>query len=549
MRLPLRLRLVLLGALAAPGLTLAATTYHVDREAGNDQQDGRSPATAWATLGRASEAPLGAGDELRLRRGQTFPGSLILSATGSAAAPVVVGAYGEGSRPVIDARGQLAAVELISSRHVVVSGLELTGDGGAAPGVDPKRRFGVFVHTTERVPMGDIVLEDLVIRDLFPAEGAASEGARATTHKGTGIAIHGTGPDSRGFVIRGCHIERVGFKGIELSRLGDVLVDSNRLLEIGGPGIQPGRVEDLIVRRNTVLWTGARTDPRMHARGSGIWPWTSKRVLIERNRFGYARGKADSCGIHIDFGCRDVVVQHNLSHDNEGGFIEILGDCYNSAYRYNVSIRDGARVKGQGGADQEGKIIWTSGYVGARRAKEGPVNSYLYNNTVFVGPGTRSAFSIGSTTEGLIIANNIFVIEGAKVEVVGDQDFRREAKVDQIPRALVSHNLFLAAGGRFPETLPITEVNPVTGNPRLARPGGFGPADHAPRNARLVRDQGMVIEPLPGDTDGFALGLTVATDFLGNPIVGRPDLGAIELPLDGSEPALNPEMDFTFLQP
>jgi hypothetical protein len=55
-----------------------------------------------------------------------------------------------------------------------------------------------------------------------------------------------------------------------------------------------------------------------------------------------------------------VTIQYNLSLDNEGGFVEILGDCVNSIYRYNVSINDGSRAKGVHGATQDGHLTCLS---------------------------------------------------------------------------------------------------------------------------------------------------------------------------------------------
>jgi nitrous oxidase accessory protein NosD len=110
----------------------------------------------------------------------------------------------------------------------------------------------------------------------------------------------------------------------------------------------PTRSRNILVRGNTVDHSGSSADPRMHQRGSGIWTWTARDVLIEKNKFMHARGKADSHGAHIDFNCNNVVIQYNMSIDNEGGFVEILGNNHNCAYRYNISINDGSRVRGEG---------------------------------------------------------------------------------------------------------------------------------------------------------------------------------------------------------
>ena len=68
------------------------TEYYVSAD-GNDSADGKTPETAWKTLGKASSAPLSEGDVVYFRRGDIFRGQLV-SQTG-----VTYSAYGEGEKP------------------------------------------------------------------------------------------------------------------------------------------------------------------------------------------------------------------------------------------------------------------------------------------------------------------------------------------------------------------------------------------------------------------------------------------------------------------
>jgi len=76
---------------------------------------------------------------------------------------------------------------------------------------------------------------------------------------------------------------------------------------------------------------------------------------------------------------------------------------------------------------------------------------------------------------------------------------------------------------------PLGDLNPIVADPQFRNPGGSDPADYVPANQELIKDQGVSIERLPGDTVGLYLGLEVQDDFFGNPIAGLPDLGAIEI--------------------
>lgn len=506
-----------------------SASFYLDGLKGKDSNTGRAPDQAWRSLSKANANSFQPGDTLMLKRSSRFEGGLSLSLIGTASQPMVISSYGDGPAPIIDAKGHVAGVHLKNSRHVLVKDLEITADGGKTQdGSKPGFRYGVYVQAING-PVSHITIDNLTIHKIYPEAAKKHEGKNPTTYLGTAIAIEGE-EDKPGsdFIVRGCRITNVGFKAVSFSRVQKVQVLDNQMTDIGGPAIQPGRVDDLIVRGNTVVRSGSSLDPRMHSRGSGIWPWTCRRVLIENNKFMHARGKGDSCGIHIDYNCSDVVVQYNLSIDNEGGFAEILGKNHNCAYRYNISINDGFRVKKQNGAQQEGKILMTSGYVGGGQAKEGPYNSYIYNNTVFVRENTRSCFSIAPSTDGLLVANNIFHILGTTVNVLDDQDKRKDKRAPNIPRSFVGHNIY-SSDSVLPGKLPFVDAGMIIGDVGFRKPGGLDAADYTPQNTKLVKDQGIEIPVLKGDATGLRIGLKVTRDFLGNPIVGNPDIGAIEV--------------------
>jgi hypothetical protein len=90
---------------------------------------------AWRSLGRLSGVSLEPGDRVLLRRGCEWVGPLRVPWSGSAEWPIVVGAYGEGPRPVIRDSG--ANHVDVSGSHVIVEQLrvftspgEVSVDGG-----------------------------------------------------------------------------------------------------------------------------------------------------------------------------------------------------------------------------------------------------------------------------------------------------------------------------------------------------------------------------------------------------------------------------------
>jgi len=89
-RLSERRRAEILGA--ADHAAITGTAYYVS-DAGCDDSDGRTPDTAWKTLGKVSSAQLLPGDGVFFRRGDLFRGSVKVSPG------VTYAAYGTGEKP------------------------------------------------------------------------------------------------------------------------------------------------------------------------------------------------------------------------------------------------------------------------------------------------------------------------------------------------------------------------------------------------------------------------------------------------------------------
>lgn len=83
-----------------------ATTYYFSNNSGNDSRSStqaRNPSTPWKTINKLNSffSNLRPGDQVLFKRGETFYGSIIVSQSGRAGAPIVIGAYGSGDKPVI----------------------------------------------------------------------------------------------------------------------------------------------------------------------------------------------------------------------------------------------------------------------------------------------------------------------------------------------------------------------------------------------------------------------------------------------------------------
>ena len=282
------------------------------------------------------------------------------------------------------------------------------------------------------------------------------------------------------------------------------------------------------VARNYVSRSGSPDDSRKWGRGSGLWTWGSADILIEKNQFLHANGPGDSAGCHIDFNCENIVVQYNYSAHNAGGFCEILGNNYNCAYRYNISFNDGHRVKGKNGAFQEGKTFWLSGFAGKKKKRTGPFNSYFYNNTIIVGKDIVSKMAIDRAAKGILIMNNIFYIQGKSQLVLGDQYRPATEGASAIEEVVFKNNLYLQPDN-WPKDIMIQDEEPIIGDVGFSWSEELDFYAYLPKHSAMVKDKGLEISRIPLDKIGLTIGLKVQYDFLGRKIVGKPDLGAIEV--------------------
>lgn len=539
----------LIVALLFGGALGRAATYYVHPVAGDDARAGTSAEAPWKTLEKANTARLQPGDRVLLAAGQTFQGQLTFAGlAGTAEQPIEFSSYrttaaAGGGRATINGRGYLAAVHLKNSRHVRIGDLIVTANGGGLrTGQPPKAdmRCGVLIEADAAGRHDGVQLANLLVHEVSYQEpgyvrpAADVNTANGTARYGWGIRFIVKTPDAQmhRIAVTDCQIENIDHTGLKFTAptngIQDVRVERVRVLHAGGPGVQisgvrGGRFSGLFVDHS-----GSSRDTRNWGRGSGLWTWGTSDVVIEKSQFLNANGPGDSAGVHIDYHCRNVVVQYNLSANNAGGFCEVLGNNFNCAYRYNVSVNDGHRIKGKAGAFQEGKTFWLSGYVG-KGPRQGPFNTYFYNNTIYVSAEIVAKMAVAPTAEGVLIANNIFCIHGRSQMVKGDQFSADRAADRPLPRVVFGNNLFLRADN-WPAAVGIADRAPLIGDPEFFSAGGLNLADYLPRNAALVKDRGVRIAALPRDEIGLTIGLAVEHDILGRPIVGLPDLGAIELP-------------------
>ncbi|MBW6398610.1 right-handed parallel beta-helix repeat-containing protein [Roseomonas sp. HJA6] len=213
--------LVLLDAATATAAAATPRVIHIDPTAA-DGGDGSeaSPFDSW------SDVTFEAGTLYLQRAGTTAPG-FVISGHGTADAPIVIGAYGEGTAHVA------GTVVIDGASHVVVAGLDIAGGQG----------FGVYVtggaanvtvqDNTVHNGLAGIYLDGVSIETVVLADNRIHDNDTA------GIWVNGTEASTANpALITGNAIYRNGESGITLHG-SHVVVDGNTVVNNGVAGL-PG---------------------------------------------------------------------------------------------------------------------------------------------------------------------------------------------------------------------------------------------------------------------------------------------------------------------
>src|SRR3954470_5300607 len=109
------------------------TAYYVN-PGGSDAADGLSPQTAWQSVAKVDATSFQAGDAVLFAAGATFGGTLQFGAddVGNAAAPIMVGSYGDaGARATLSAGSAADGIAISNTAGLSISGLNVVGAGQA----------------------------------------------------------------------------------------------------------------------------------------------------------------------------------------------------------------------------------------------------------------------------------------------------------------------------------------------------------------------------------------------------------------------------------
>ena len=436
----------------------AGYSYHFNSVTGDNSNLGTKE-KPFKSLDFLNNIKLSNGDKILLSNGSTFLNTIeLINEDG-----IEISNYdseGNSELPIINSKGKIAAIFIENSSKIKISNVEITADGGGLNKYIHKKlkndlRAGILYLVTDNKVQDGLDILSVNIRDVFYEDpGYERNESEVRTPNGTksygwGIRILNLSEfgNLENISIKNSQFTNIShtairFIGKKEKQFKNLEIFDNIVLRTGGPGMVFNSTRNLFARGNDINYSGSFDDSRKWGRGSGLWTWGTSYAVISQNKFQNANGPADSAGCHIDFNCNDVIVENNLSRNNAGGFIEILGNNYNCSYRNNISINDGHRVKGKNGAFQEGKTFWLSGYIGRGQERNGPFNSYIYGNRVYVGKDITPKIAVDKASKGIYVANNVFYFENDPLMVLGDQYKPDKGGGTEIINVFFENNIF-----------------------------------------------------------------------------------------------------------
>lgn len=102
-------------------------SFYVDATGGADGDDGRTPDTAWQTIGKVNGETFLPGDYVLFKRGETWVGTLLaFPSSGSFQRPIVISDYGSGALPIIDGNDLVDCVTAVNQNYLLFQNIEVT---------------------------------------------------------------------------------------------------------------------------------------------------------------------------------------------------------------------------------------------------------------------------------------------------------------------------------------------------------------------------------------------------------------------------------------
>jgi len=418
------------------------TAYHIDATGGNDSHAGTSLETAWKTFENINELKLAPGDQVLLKRGETWNEPLSLRGSGATNNIILVSGYGSGAKPAINPLGLPLDVSgiSVSGKHIEAAAIHLNnGSNWKFQDLDISNlhpyhggfsRYGLKVDNigrAELAPMSNLEFDNLYFHDIIGAQ-----------HQALTIDAASVQAPIENVHISNCRFERIGTDAIDIDGVRHCVIENNTMENIGyvcllTHDVYTGVFQNNEITSNAVYMTGKDN--------AILGIYTMYDWIIQNN---YIHDCVHFSGqLFTAASAERCLIQHNYLRNIEGGMIVLQGLCLDNTIRYNIFDSVGTE-------SAHNEIV---------RLQSGATvtNTHFYNNTVYVAAGNDGTplWQCDTAAHGSKILNNVYYADGS----TDGFDFSGESGL------VVANNSYY--GNVSP---PAEDASPVTGDPLFTFP-------------------------------------------------------------------------------
>lgn len=494
----------MLTSLCAPCLAekTAGTVYYFDSVSGDDGNDGKTPDTAFESIGKLSSIEAQPGDEFLFRAGCVFDGYCELKMSGTAENGITVSSYGDIATdgcPLFSTLEAMPVFNLVNCNYLTIENLEITALNGG----------GIMALAYEQVST-DITVKNCSLHNISNSAGekgkmqspvyinAMGFGARFDNVTLSGLSVRDC---AYGVQMSGANVETSpeNFVSAEESYSRNIIVEDCIFSDILNDGVIFASVNGGAVRNcsfiSTCLLSESYTAP--------VWMHHVNGVTVEKCEVAGTLNKLDGMTVDFDGWTTNSTYQYIYSHDNtrfiKNCCFESVTSNSGNTVRYCLSVNDNRGMNMMvfcglsGGYDYSLSTLPT----GMRGFK-------FYNNTL-VNCSRTLFFGLKDS----IVANNIFC--GKYADFLGLNFGARQRKWFSSTTGTVTNNCFCG-------TVPL-----VTSSASLFCDPGFDGDDNLdPSSYMLCRDSKLIGAGIQVEED---MG---ETDFFGNPLTSVHNIGCYE---------------------
>lgn len=520
------------------------TTYFVDDLIGDDANNGTSKSTPFKSIDKLNHLELKPSDSVLFRRGGNWQGNFVPKGSGAQNKRIVIGAYGSGPAPVLDAQGVISkgetrsyTIKFFNQEYFEIRDLKIKNYSlSETPREFPVKdgvtfvnapKMGIYIEGKDYGTLHDIQLINLEICHVNGDMSTKDNGGvfvEITRDKNVSKQVK---TNFDGFYVEGCYIHNVDRTGWSNRSVWD----RRSLTSSWGDKLANGRThnwypnENVVFRNNNFEKAGANalivrvaksplvehcvfTHNGIKGSGNASFPFNCDDALFQYNEASYTyyntevdswdgKPDVDAGGFDSDWNCKNTIFQYNYSHHNGHGGILICNDGASK-----TSFNDGTIIRYNIFESNNHHIVRNSGTT---------TNTHIYNNVFFAGEEHDAVQLIyhkswSGFPDSTTYTNNVFYS-------LGEGNW---FDLGESTNTLFKANTFYGTIKNEPEDSEKSKKNPLFKSALASKTNWKSYLRFLLKDESPEIDNGIEIEGHP------------MKDFLGNPIKGKPDRGAFE---------------------